>query len=215
MNLEDLFVSYKQVEPVQDVIRTPVPIEPVYLNIDRAKKVTNNPQQKLSEIEPDEPVDMSSWKVSTLETPINNYRNLLQYLKQKEGFRESVYVDSGGIKTIGYGFTSPDLIAKQYMSEKEASDLLQQEIQERSEKLRRHIKTWDQLNQNQKDALVSYGFNVGVENWSVNQPRLLAALNAGRFKDAAQYMDAVRDRKGNVLPGLVKRRKEEQEWFNS
>ena len=93
--------------------------------------------------------------------------------------------------------------------------ILVKDIEDRQRQLSQQIKTWDKLNQNQKDALTSYGFNVGVGNWSKTQPRLLAALNEERFKDAAKYMDAVTDRSGTRLPGLVKRRQEEQEWFNS
>jgi GH24 family phage-related lysozyme (muramidase) len=41
------------------------------------------------------------------------------------------------------------------------------------------------LNENQQNALISYGFNVGVGNWSRTQPKLLKALNEERFAEAS------------------------------
>ena len=154
-------------------------------------------------------------KTTTFTPKSTKSRDLLQYLKEKEGFRSTVYSDSGGVPTIGYGFTSQDLINKGTITEQEASQILQQEIDQRREKLRQQITNWDNLTQNQRDALVSYGYNVGVENWKVNQPKLLAALNSGNYDEAVKYIDAVKDRKGNVLQGLVKRRQEERDWFVS
>ena len=218
MKLNELFVSYSQVDPTKFSIDTPEVTMPetIYLNRDRARKVVDSlsEDQSLSE---ELPSDFTSWKVQTYkETPSVNYGDrLIDYLKSKEGFRESAYSDSGGVATIGYGFTDPVIIAKGTLSEQEATELLKKDVANRIAKLRQQIHTWDELNQNQRDALTSYGFNVGVENWAKTQPKLLAALNDGRYKEAAKYMDAVRDKKGAVQPGLVKRRKEEQEWFNS
>lgn len=239
MNLKDLFVSHKQVEPVSFIKDTPELPKNIYFNLDRAQKVTNS--------EDIDEEDTSSWSVD--ENPSNKWtvgyrtkdvivpkedkegniqvpyragykpekptKNLLQYLKNKEKFVSHVYRDSGGIETIGYGFTDPEIIKRGKLTEQEASDLLVKDIEDRQRQLAQQIKTWDKLNQNQKDALTSYGFNVGVGNWSKTQPRLLSALNEERFKDAAKYMDAVTDRSGTRVPGLVKRRQEEQEWFNS
>lgn len=154
-------------------------------------------------------------KTTTFIPKSNKSRDLLQYLKEKEGFRSTVYQDSGGVPTIGYGFTAKDLINKGTITEQEASQILQQEIDQRREKLKQQITNWDNLTQNQRDALVSYGYNVGVENWKINQPKLLAALNSGNYNEAVKYIDAVRDREGNVLQGLVKRRQEERDWFVS
>lgn len=224
MKLNELFVSYSQVDPIDFSINTPDVTTPetIYLNRDRARKIADSPseEQPLSEdqtLSEELPSDFTSWKVQTYNgTPSAEYDDrLIDYLKSKEGFRESVYSDSGGVATIGYGFTDPAIIAKGTLSEQEATELLKNDIANRIAKLRKQIHTWDELSQNQRDALTSYGFNVGVENWAKTQPKLLAALNAGRYKEAAKYMDAVRDKKGVVQPGLVKRRKEEQEWFNS
>ena len=142
-------------------------------------------------------------------------KNLVQYLKDKEKFVATKYQDSGGVWTIGYGFTDPEIVKKGTITEQEAEQVLLKDIEDRRTKLKSQIKTWDKLNENQQNALISYGFNVGVGNWSRTQPKLLKALNEERFAEAAQYINAVKDKKGNTLPGLVKRRKEERDWFNA
>ena len=217
MDLNELFVSYSQVSPVKFDDVTPEYQDPIYINRTRAKKAATPVSEDVSEeITPEESVDMSTWVVGSYKgnSPQDSSK-LIDYLKAKEGFREYVYSDTGGVPTIGYGFTSPEIIAKGHLTEKEAEELLKKDISERVKKLRSQISNWDDLTQNQRDALTSYGFNVGVENWAKTQPKLLAALNEGRFEDAAKYIDAVRDKKGVVQPGLVKRRKEERDWFNS
>lgn len=236
MNLKDLFVSHKQVEPVSFIKDTPELPKNIYFNLDRAQKVVN-PEDTDEEDTSSWSVDENSYSKWTVgyrtkgvtegkeddiqvpyragQKPEKPTKNLLQYLKDKERFVSHVYRDPGGVETIGYGFTDPEIIKRGKLTEQEASDLLVKDITERQQQLAKQIKTWDKLTQNQKDALTSYGFNVGVSNWAKTQPKLLAALNEERFKDAAKYMNAVTDRSGTRLPGLVKRRQEEQEWFNS
>jgi hypothetical protein len=39
-------------------------------------------------------------------------KDTADFLKQYEGFRDTVYLDGKGIKTIGYGFTDPKFVNK-------------------------------------------------------------------------------------------------------
>ena len=55
MELNDLFVSYKQVDPVSFQFIEPTLPQPIYLNAERAKQVTSE--------EPAEAEDMSTWSV--------------------------------------------------------------------------------------------------------------------------------------------------------
>lgn len=65
MNLEDLFVSHKQVFPVEFDKNYAIPFNPIYFNLDRAKKVTsetNTDEDDDSETEIEySTTDMSSW----------------------------------------------------------------------------------------------------------------------------------------------------------
>mgnify|MGYP003294338683 CR=1 FL=1 len=56
MELSDLFVSYKQVDPVLFHFDEPTLPQPIYLNAERAKQVTSE--------EPAEAEDMSTWSVN-------------------------------------------------------------------------------------------------------------------------------------------------------
>lgn len=82
MNLEDLFVSHKQVFPVEFNKDYAIPFNPIYFNLDRAKKVTSetntDEDDDNSEIE-HSTTDMSSWdadrnykpKTTTFDTSIS------------------------------------------------------------------------------------------------------------------------------------------------
>lgn len=217
--------SSKDSKEVKPQILEPVLVTYTPQNIDRIKSIimetppSKNIQdtEKLSDYS--QPIEIAAEQEITIPykgtQSSGNSRNLLEYLKEKERFKPNKYQDSGGVWTIGYGFTDPEIVKRETLTEQEASDLLVKDIEYRRNRLRSQITTWDKLNQNQQDALISYSFNVGAENWKRFQPKLLAALNEGRFDEAAKYMNAVHDKKGQKLAGLVKRRKEEQEWFNS
>lgn len=67
------------------------------------------------------------------------------------------------------------------------------------------------MNQNQFDALVSFTFNLGCGN----EDDIAAILNTGDFKAATDKMLEYVNAGGQVLEGLVRRRKEEVALFNS
>ena len=62
MNLSDLFVSYKQVDPVSHSFDKPNLPEPIYLNLDRAREVTSGSPESTSTDEAASE-DMTTWKV--------------------------------------------------------------------------------------------------------------------------------------------------------
>ena len=58
MQLSDLFVSHKQVDPVKFDRDEPTLPQPIYLNLDRAKKVTSEDSTADTSVEEE---DMSTW----------------------------------------------------------------------------------------------------------------------------------------------------------
>lgn len=58
MQLSDLFVSHKQVDPVKFDRDEPTLPQPIYLNLDRAKKVTSEDSTADTSAEEE---DMSTW----------------------------------------------------------------------------------------------------------------------------------------------------------
>lgn len=64
MRLSELFVSHKQVEPIQvEPLAMPEPT-PIYVNLERAQKVAN-PEPTQTQPEP-QPLDMSTWKAANV-----------------------------------------------------------------------------------------------------------------------------------------------------
>lgn len=72
MQLSELFVSHKQVEPVSFDKPQFSRIRPIYLNLDRAHKVTTetSPENTTENTPITETVDMSTWKVPDVEIPV-------------------------------------------------------------------------------------------------------------------------------------------------
>lgn len=72
MQLSDLFVSHKQVDPVKFDRDEPTLPQPIYLNLDRAKKVTTDDtpdsEEDMSTWNADDDDDFSSWRVPELES---------------------------------------------------------------------------------------------------------------------------------------------------
>jgi lysozyme len=63
------------------------------------------------------------------------------------------------------------------------------------------------------DSLVSFSFNVGLGN--LQRSSLRMKTNRGEFEDAAEEFMKWTKAAGRVLPGLVKRRKDEQALYLS
>lgn len=76
MELGDLFVSHKQVDPVIFDRQKPSLSQPIYLNLDRAKKATGDIKDDSSDtsswkVSNDKPSTTFSWKVKYQESPSN------------------------------------------------------------------------------------------------------------------------------------------------
>lgn len=146
----------------------------------------------------------------------------LSLIKGYEGLRLSSYRDSGGIWTIGYGHTG-EVRAGQTISELTALTLLQADVMECEALLYRIVEV--PLNQGQFDALVSFLFNVGPGKVGVKSglrylksgspSTLLRLLNAGLYQEAAEQFPLWAYAGGQRLPGLLRRRREEQSLFLS
>lgn len=114
-----------------------------------------------------------------------------------------------GVWTIGYGHTEGVTATSPMITRDEAVALLDKDIArfERAVNEAVHVP----LNQNQFDALVSLCFNIGVGAFRTST--LVRKLNDG--EDAAPEFDRWNQSKGEVLPGLVRRRDAERKLFES
>ncbi len=136
-----------------------------------------------------------------------NGRNLI---KEFEGMRLTAYQDSVGVWTIGYGHTKGVYPGMQ-ITEQQANAFLDEDIKTHAVGIFNFVTV--QLNQNQFDALVSFHFNLGP--YILQGSNLLVFINNRNWQSAANEMMAYVNAGGEVLPGLVRRRKAESELFLS
>lgn len=157
-------------------------------------------------------------------------KNGIDFIKSHESFRSLAYDDLNpnvtvnnveqlqGVLTIGYGHTS-NVSFGQIITEDQAEQLLKDDLLFAEMSVKNFVKV--PLNQNMFDALVSFVFNVGEHNFATKQyggnsyvgSTLLQRLNEGKFNEASERFKDFNKSGGQVLNGLVRRRKEESELF--
>ena len=130
-------------------------------------------------------------------------------IKEFEGLRTEAYFCPGGVLTIGYGHTGPDVRHGDVISKYWAEHLLKADLYDTE-------KAVDKLGvartQGQFDALVSFAFNLGF--YKLKTSSLLKTIKDGGSmhairKEFKRWVYAG----GKVLPGLVKRREWEADRF--
>lgn len=132
----------------------------------------------------------------------------LNLIKTFEGLRLKAYKCPSGVLTIGYGHTH-DVKAGQVISEAEADDMLKKDIIE-AEKIVNSMGWIYRYSQEQFDALVSFTFNCGFDNFIT-----LTADGTRSLQEVGEKLTAYVKSNGKTLNGLVKRRKLEQALFFS
>lgn len=125
-------------------------------------------------------------------------------IKHWEGFRSKLYVCSGGVTTIGYGFTKDEIRGRKTITEQEAHRQLVEVV------IPKHLKNVDEvvavdLTPHQRLALASFSFNLGrgYLNKLVNGED---RLNGGKYISINKILPQYRKAGGVVRKGLIYRR---------
>lgn len=142
-------------------------------------------------------------------------KEIIDYIKKTEGFRDKWYKDGNGIDTIGYGFTG-SRIKKLYpngITREQADKEFADSIAKRALILAKDTPNWNKLSQSQRDALLSYHYNVGEGSYRNKHKKLQQALADSDWENVMLNMDAGYNDKKN--PGLRARRDYERELFKS
>ena len=140
----------------------------------------------------------------------------IEHLKLSEGLRLKAYQDTGKVWTIGYGHTSAAGGMKVYqgltITNAQAEQLLKDDLARMTYPVIKRLVKVD-LTQGQFDALCSFIYNLG--EGQVSESTLLKLLNAKDYKGASgQFGRWIYDN-GKKFDGLVTRRENEQELFDS
>ena len=129
-------------------------------------------------------------------------------IKEFEGLRLSAYQDSVGMWTIGYGHTGGVREGKT-ITQEQADAFLRSDVAATVRAVDGMVKV--PLRQGQFDALVSFAYNLGSN--ALQNSSLLRLLNAGDYHGASGQFGRWIYAGGVVMPGLVRRRRAEQDLF--
>ena len=135
----------------------------------------------------------------------------LALTKGFEGLRLEAYRDSGGVWTVGYGHTGPDLLAGMKISQADADMMLRADVSAAVACVNGAVE--EEISQAQFDALVDFCFNVG--RGAFVRSSLLKYVNQGEFAIAGQQFLMWVNVDGKRCEGLVKRRQAERAMFLS
>lgn len=130
----------------------------------------------------------------------------LDLIKKFEGFSDKEYICPAGKPTIGYGHVIlPNEHFPSSITKEEAETLLKKDLQPREKSLNILVKV--SINQNQFDALMSFIYNIGVENFK--QSTLLKFINEKLFNKIPNQFRRWKYINKVVSNGLIARREEE------
>lgn len=144
-------------------------------------------------------------------------------IEKLEGLELHAYRDSGGVLTIGYGHTGPEVWAGMVISQDKAKELLLQDLETSENEVIKVIGRGNSqqnlLTQNQYSALVIFIYNIG--EGAFENSTLAAYLNKIPITSAVasnyviQQMKRWNKVKGVVVEGLINRREAEVELWNT
>jgi lysozyme len=140
-------------------------------------------------------------------------KNGLHLTEQFEGCRLHAYQDIGGVWTIGYGHTHPDINSWTSCTQEQAKTWLLEDVRRFENEVNRLVRV--PLTQDEFDALVDFDFNTGALSKGEAGCTMLRLLNAGDYHGAAAQFEKWDRVKGVEIAGLLKRRKAEEAEFIS
>ena len=143
-----------------------------------------------------------------MEEPIVVSERLVNGVKAFEGFRAVPYMDAVGKWTWGYGETQGSHPTAPITKE-EADLMLRASLTQCQADVLDAVRV--PLKSGQLDACTDFVYNLGLGNFKGST--LLKKLNDGRYQEAYFEFERWVYAGGKILPGLVKRRETEQQWF--
>jgi lysozyme len=133
--------------------------------------------------------------------------------KPFEGCKLTAYRCPAGILTIGYGHTSaagaPEVTEGMTISQADADRILAADMVKFEDDVNALVKV--ELTQHQYDVLVDFCYNAGKGNLASST--LLKCVNAKQFDKVPAELQKWTRGGGKVLPGLVRRRNAESDWW--
>lgn len=136
---------------------------------------------------------------------------LLDFVKLHEGCKLQAYQDQGGVWTIGYGTTGPNITKGLFITQSEADYFLANTLEKVVDAVSRLVKV--KLKPNQLDAVSSLVYNIGAG--AFQHSTLLNLLNTKQFDKAGDEFLKWDHVHGAEVKGLTLRRMAERRLFFS
>lgn len=139
----------------------------------------------------------------------------VDFVKSFEGFYPTPYLDMVGVKTIGYGMTGSEITNLSSVTEKQASDMLKNLLNNNyAQPLKNNLDSSGvNLNQNQFDALVSMAYNIGIGGLLGSTLYRNVCSGIRDVNTITENFCAWSHAGGKVIAGLLRRRQEEAKMF--
>lgn len=131
------------------------------------------------------------------------------FIKAKEALRLTAYRDSGGVWTIGWGHTGPEVKEGLVWTLEQAEDAFRRDFLVFEKSVRDKIKV--PLSEASEAACISLAYNIGVTAFA--ESTLLRTLNSGDYLGAAIQFPRWCMDNGKRVRGLLVRRLEEALMF--
>lgn len=128
-------------------------------------------------------------RTNNKETKINN--SLINDIKQRENFSSTVYKDTRGIETVGYGETDKAIIEyakkKGGITKQEAHNFLIKRLNKLNDDTSKVIKSevWENLYDDERNAILDILYNGGVNG----SPKMIEHINNGKWDEAVYEMN--------------------------
>lgn len=135
------------------------------------------------------------------------------FVKAHEGCRLIAYLDSAGVPTAGFGHTGPGVHMGMTLTLEQADDYLRLDLATAAQRLENAVgeACVKELTENQYSALLSFVFNVGIdEKWGI-----CAKLKAGQFDAVPAELMRFVNAGHRKLQGLVNRRADEVKLWST
>lgn len=135
-------------------------------------------------------------------------KNGIAFIREHEGCKLTAYKDGGSVLTIGVGHTGKDVHAGQTISQFEADELLEMDLEDHDIT---PLLGGCQTSQNQFDAMTSLAFNIGMERF--RNSTVLKRHKLGNFIGAANAFLLWHFDNGKPVEGLSRRREAERKLY--
>jgi GH24 family phage-related lysozyme (muramidase) len=141
--------------------------------------------------------------------------NLVNFVKAYEGFSATKYRDTGGVPTVGYGSVDGWIMDYDRVTEVQATQALKEEINSKAKQIKANLDNKGiSLKQNEFDALCSFAYNCGM-GALLGSTLYSRVVRGGRGTNLLVCFTAWAKVNGQVVQGLLNRRKEEYQMFTN